>query len=240
MLFAWLKQRRRRQLLATPFPDEWLTYLRNNVSLYAPLTEAEQAKLRDDLRVFVAERPWEGCGGLAVTDEMKVTIAAQACLLVLNLEHDDFGRVPHPRARDVSDDVPHVRVAHGDVIDEQRVCVAKLGVRREGVAGVKDERDVIACRQFVIRDVIRVLRTEMQVTEIALEGADATSRERGLGPAEVIGVGPRRVGTTDCVQSRDAGGQSQRRRDAERVVVPAAPGAHRQGVRDPGTLHLVT
>ena len=94
MLFAWLKQRRRRQLLATPFPDEWLTYLRNNVSLYAPLTEAEQAKLRDDLRVFVAERHWEGCAGLAVTDEMKVTIAAQACLLILNIEHDYFSRVP--------------------------------------------------------------------------------------------------------------------------------------------------
>jgi Mlc titration factor MtfA (ptsG expression regulator) len=94
MLFAWLKQRRRRRLLATPFPDEWLAYLRKNVALYATLTEAEQAKLRDDLRVFVAERHWEGCGGLTVTDEMKVTIAAQACLLVLNLEHDDFGRVP--------------------------------------------------------------------------------------------------------------------------------------------------
>src|SRR6516165_4344405 len=94
MLFAWLKQRRRRQLLATPFPDEWLTYLRNNVSLYAPLTEAEQAKLRDDLRVFVAERPWEGCGGLAVTDEMKVTVAAQACLLLMGQEHDYFRRVP--------------------------------------------------------------------------------------------------------------------------------------------------
>jgi Mlc titration factor MtfA (ptsG expression regulator) len=94
MLFAWLKQRRRRQLLATPFPEEWLAYLRDNVALYAPLTEAEQAKLRDLLRVFVAERHWEGCGGLTATDEMKVTIAAQACLLVLNIDHDGFNRVP--------------------------------------------------------------------------------------------------------------------------------------------------
>ncbi len=94
MLFAWLKQRRRRQLLATPFPEEWLAYLRDNVALYAPLTEAEQAKLRDLLRIFVAERCWEGCGGLTVTDEMQVTIAAQACLLLLNIEHDTFSRVP--------------------------------------------------------------------------------------------------------------------------------------------------
>jgi len=64
------------------------------VALYGQLGEAEQAKLRDDLRVFVAERYWEGCAGLTVTDEMKVTIAAQACLLVLNIEHDYFSRVP--------------------------------------------------------------------------------------------------------------------------------------------------
>jgi Mlc titration factor MtfA (ptsG expression regulator) len=94
MLFAWLKQRRRRQLLATPFPDEWLAYLRDNVALYTTLTDAEGAKLRDLLRVFAAERNWEGCGGLTVTDEMKVTVAAQACLLVLNIDHDYFGRVP--------------------------------------------------------------------------------------------------------------------------------------------------
>jgi Mlc titration factor MtfA (ptsG expression regulator) len=64
------------------------------VALYAPLGEAERARLRDLLRVFVAERNWEGCRGLTVTDEMKVTIAAQACLLILNIEHDYFGRVP--------------------------------------------------------------------------------------------------------------------------------------------------
>ena len=93
MLFAWLRQRRRRQLLATPFPEEWLAYLRNNVALYQLLTEAEQARLRDALRVFVAEHHWEGCGGLTVTDEMKVTIAAQACLLLLNLDHEDFSRI---------------------------------------------------------------------------------------------------------------------------------------------------
>jgi MtfA peptidase len=94
MLFTWLRQRRRHQLLASPFPEEWLAYLRKNVALYAQLTEAEQARLRDKLRVFMGERHWEGCGGLTVTDDMKVTIAAQACLLLLNIENDDFSRVP--------------------------------------------------------------------------------------------------------------------------------------------------
>ncbi len=84
----WSKKRRRRRLLAEPFPVEWLEILRRSVRQYALLTSAEQAKLRDRLRVFVAEKEWEGCGGLEVTDEMKVTIAAQACLLVLALDYE--------------------------------------------------------------------------------------------------------------------------------------------------------
>jgi hypothetical protein len=93
MLFSWLRQRRRRKILAQPFPAEWLPYLQRNVAHYRYLSEAEQARLRDDLRIFIAEKHWEGCGGLVITDEIKVTIAAQACLLVLGLEHNYFDRV---------------------------------------------------------------------------------------------------------------------------------------------------
>src|SRR6516165_5094997 len=90
---SWLRKRRRRRLLATPFPSDWLDHLDKNMASYAMLTETEQARLRDDLRVFVAEKTWEGCGGLTITDEIKVTIAAQACLLLLGIEHDYFSRV---------------------------------------------------------------------------------------------------------------------------------------------------
>jgi Mlc titration factor MtfA (ptsG expression regulator) len=93
MLFAWLKKRRRRRLLAAPFPTGWLTHLNQNVGHYALLTDAEQTRLRHDLRIFVAEKTWEGCGGLIMTEEIQVTIAAQACLLLLAIEHDYFDRV---------------------------------------------------------------------------------------------------------------------------------------------------
>jgi Mlc titration factor MtfA (ptsG expression regulator) len=93
MIFAWLKKLRRQRLVAKPFPRGWLRYLQENVGFYSLLTDAERAKLRDDLRVFVAEKNWEGCGGLTLTDEMKVTIAAQACLLLLGIQHDYFNRV---------------------------------------------------------------------------------------------------------------------------------------------------
>jgi Mlc titration factor MtfA (ptsG expression regulator) len=93
MLFQWLKRRRRRQLLAEPFPEAWLGYLHHNVRHYRFLNDTEKARLRDDLRIFVAEKNWEGCGGLEMTDEIKVTIAAQAMLLVLGMEHNYFDRV---------------------------------------------------------------------------------------------------------------------------------------------------
>jgi MtfA peptidase len=93
MFFSWWKRRRRRQLLAQPFPEAWLAHLHNNVRHYRFLNETEKARLRDDLRVFIAEKNWEGCGGLQMTDEIKVTIAAHAMLLVLGMEHNYFDRV---------------------------------------------------------------------------------------------------------------------------------------------------
>ena len=39
------------------------------------------------------EKHWEGCGGLVLTDEIKLCISAQACLLTLNLPHDFYPNV---------------------------------------------------------------------------------------------------------------------------------------------------
>jgi Mlc titration factor MtfA (ptsG expression regulator) len=93
MLFSWLRTRRRRKLLAEPFPVRWEAILQRNVGHYPRLTPDEQARLRDTARVLIAEKQWEGCGGLFVTEEMRVTIAASAALLLLALDHDYFARV---------------------------------------------------------------------------------------------------------------------------------------------------
>ncbi|MBI3840011.1 MAG: zinc-dependent peptidase [Planctomycetia bacterium] len=92
-MVSWLRKWRRKKILATPFPSDWLAHLKQNVVAYDHLTPREQAKLRDDLRVFIAEKNWEGCAGLELTDEMKVTIAGQACLMALGLEGDPFACV---------------------------------------------------------------------------------------------------------------------------------------------------
>ena len=93
MLFSWLKRRRRQKLLAAPFPAAWLEYLAANVAHYQLLTDAERAKLRENLRVLLAEKEWEGCRGQEITDEVKVTVAAQACLLLLGQRDYYFDQV---------------------------------------------------------------------------------------------------------------------------------------------------
>lgn len=92
MVFTRFRRWRRRRLLARPFPAEWLPYL-EQLEHYRRLGQSEQSRLRDDLRVFIAEKNWEGCGGLDLNDEIRVTIAAFACMLLLGLEHDYFSGV---------------------------------------------------------------------------------------------------------------------------------------------------
>ncbi len=93
-MFSWFRDRRRRKLLAEPFPSEWEAPLHRNVGHYPILTEEERAKVRDIARVLVVEKIWEPCGGLEMSQEIQVTIAAQSALLLLGLDHNYYLRVP--------------------------------------------------------------------------------------------------------------------------------------------------
>ena len=88
MLLRWLTDRRRARLLETPFPAAWAEILERNVRAYPLLTPDEQQLLRDLVQVFIDEKHWEGCGGLELDDEIRVTVAGSACLLILGREHD--------------------------------------------------------------------------------------------------------------------------------------------------------
>ena len=92
-MFSWFKRRRRRRILSQPFPPEWITYLDENVHHYAYLPTDRQARLRERIQVFVAEKTWVECGGLVIDDEVRVTVAGQACLLVLGVDDYCFDAV---------------------------------------------------------------------------------------------------------------------------------------------------
>lgn len=93
MFFDWLRRRRRERILAEPFPEGWREILARNLGCFADLDDDEQAHLCQLVQVFVAEKHWEGLGGLEMTDEIKVTVAGQACVLILDLHHDLYRQV---------------------------------------------------------------------------------------------------------------------------------------------------
>ena len=89
-MFSFLKQRRRRRLRARDFPPEWRSIIGRNFSMFRRLPPEDQTELLGHVRVFLAEKLFEGCGGLEITDEIRVTIAAQACMLLLHRKTDYF------------------------------------------------------------------------------------------------------------------------------------------------------
>jgi MtfA peptidase len=92
-MFHWLRDHSRAEIRQRPFPPEWDAFVRANLAHYRMLGEAERSELNAMIQVFLEEKHWEGCGGLQLTDEIRVTIAAQACLLQLGLPHDYYRNV---------------------------------------------------------------------------------------------------------------------------------------------------
>jgi len=98
VILAWFLRARRRQarrerLFSSPFPDDWVRILEQNVPLYQLLSEPLRRELHGHINVFLGEKNLEGCGGLKVTDEIRVTIAAQACILLLNRKTKCYPRL---------------------------------------------------------------------------------------------------------------------------------------------------
>ncbi len=83
----------RERLMAEPLPEEWENILKQNVPLYSRLPDEMQRELRGLINIFLHEKRFEGCGGLEITDEIRVTVAGQACILLLNRKTDYYPRL---------------------------------------------------------------------------------------------------------------------------------------------------
>ena len=97
-----LKRKRRELLRNSQFPEKWLNILEKNVAYYHHLNPEDQSELRGHIQVFMDEKEFEGFDDLEITDEIKITIAAQACILLLHRETDYYPTLhtilvyPHP------------------------------------------------------------------------------------------------------------------------------------------------
>jgi len=75
-----LKKRKREKLRSKELKPEWKEIIIKNVKFYSFISEEMKIKLHGLIQIFLAEKIFEGCEGLVITDEIKITIAAQACL----------------------------------------------------------------------------------------------------------------------------------------------------------------
>lgn len=77
---------RRRTPIAAPIAGDFTPTLRKNVWQYRWLDDAQRDRVHEVVALMLAERRWEGAGGLAITDEIQATIAGVAALLTLGYD----------------------------------------------------------------------------------------------------------------------------------------------------------
>lgn len=92
-MFRWLRLRRRKKILREPFPDAWRSVLRRNVRQFDQLDHPLQQRMEKSVRVIVDEKKWEGLDGLLIDDEIRVTIAGHASLMLLGVTNYYFDGV---------------------------------------------------------------------------------------------------------------------------------------------------
>ncbi len=85
-----IRKSRRHRIMRQSLPESWRKILESNVMLYNMLPDNLKKELEGRIQVFLEEKEFEGCGNLEITDEIKVTIAAHACILLLNKNLDYY------------------------------------------------------------------------------------------------------------------------------------------------------
>ncbi|MBX3261913.1 MAG: zinc-dependent peptidase [Labilithrix sp.] len=136
-----------------PFPREWAEIVDRNVPLARALPEADQRELERLILAFIDDKTFEGAGGFEVNDEVRVTIAAQACVLLLHRDTEIYPEldtvlvypsayVAKTRSHDgpvvIEGDVPRL----GESWERGLVVLAWDAVQR-GTANVGDGHNVV-------------------------------------------------------------------------------------------------
>jgi Mlc titration factor MtfA (ptsG expression regulator) len=88
--------------MENPLPACWDAIIRQRVPYSSCLPPELQDRLRGLIQVFLDEKGYEGCGGVRITDEIRLTIAGHACILLLGGQSDMYPKLRtilvYPRA----------------------------------------------------------------------------------------------------------------------------------------------
>ncbi|MET1254269.1 zinc-dependent peptidase [Aliikangiella maris] len=88
----WIAHKRQK-IRQRPFEKSWREILKRNVPYFYRMPADLQLQLKQHIQVFLAEKQFVGFKGIEITDEIRVTIAAQACLLILNRPTDYYSKL---------------------------------------------------------------------------------------------------------------------------------------------------
>jgi MtfA peptidase len=150
-----IKRGRRERWQCEPFPESWHRILLERLAFYRWLPETLRTRLQGLIQVFLHEKTFVGCNDLIVTDEMRVIIAAHACLLVINrprvpaqgLYDDLFSILVYPHAFIVSETRP---LGHGLIAEGRRVLSGQAWESRRILLSWDDVQQAESGRHNVV------------------------------------------------------------------------------------------
>ena len=90
LLYLRLQRIHRDKLFSAALPPDWLRILENNVPLYSRLPPDLRRQLHGCINLFLDEKQFYGCAGLQITDEIRLTIAGNAAILLLQRKNHRF------------------------------------------------------------------------------------------------------------------------------------------------------
>jgi Mlc titration factor MtfA (ptsG expression regulator) len=132
LLYPFFVNWQRDRLMAKTFPKSWLSIITSNISIYQDLTSDQQKELQGYMQVFLKDKQFIGCIGLQITEEIKVTIAAIACLLLFSDRKTYF-----PNLKTILV-YPHAYIVN-EVVMSDRYVVEERRVARLGESWTKDQ-----------------------------------------------------------------------------------------------------
>lgn len=87
------RELQRSRIKQRPFPKAWRKIIQRRMPYYKSMPVDLQLQLKQLIQVFLEEKQFIGKEGVEITDEIRVTIAAQACLLLLNRKTDMYPKL---------------------------------------------------------------------------------------------------------------------------------------------------
>jgi Mlc titration factor MtfA (ptsG expression regulator) len=172
---------------APPLPEGWERVVEQAVPLAQRLSPGERRTFDARVAVFLREKSFEGCAGLELTEEMRVTVAAHACLLLVGMEGEVFPNVQtillYPHAYKA---VAHERLGPVTIEREQARAGEAWGPRGPLVLAWDNVQraGVVTDRNVVLHEFAHALDSENG----DMDGAPVLpSRDRALQWAAVLG-----------------------------------------------------